>query len=104
MEKNFLYKEIKKAVMAVLPESRVLIYGSYARNEEREESDIDIMIIADSELLSEQKRQEVRYAVYDVEFKYYKVMSPKVLTSSEWNKKKISHPYYETVCNEGIEI
>ena len=104
MEKEVLYSEIKKSVKSILPETRVLIYGSYARNEENENSDVDIMIISDNSSLSEEKRREVRYAVYDIEIKYGIILSPKVITATEWDSKKNSHPFYESVRNEGVEI
>lgn len=104
MDKDILYAEIKSAVKTKMPDARILIYGSYARNEQKKHSDVDIIIISDIPKLTFKERQAVRYAIYDIEIKYGIIMSPKVVTAVEWNSKIISNPFYETVNTEGIEI
>ncbi|MEO5572145.1 MAG: nucleotidyltransferase domain-containing protein [Bacteroidia bacterium] len=104
MEKEVLYSEIKEAVKSVMPGSKVLIYGSYARNEQHGDSDIDIMVIVNATLLPWAMRKEIRYAIYALEIKHQIILSPKVLTETEWNDRKHSSPFYESILEEGIVI
>ena len=104
MDKKFIYDEIKKAAQKIVPEVRIIIYGSYARNEEHEESDVDIMIIVNQVNLQWELRRKIRYAIYALELKHQVILSPKVLTEAEWNEKKYSSPFFENVITEGIVI
>lgn len=104
MDKETLYKEIKNAAYSVMPGIRLIVYGSYARNEEKKYSDVDIIAIVNAEQLTHEERKKIRYAIYDVELKYGLIMSPTVLTNNEWEERKNTTPFYENVAAEGVEI
>ena len=50
---------IKTSVLATHPYATLILYGSYARNEQREDSDIDILILVDTEDVSPANRQSI---------------------------------------------
>jgi predicted nucleotidyltransferase len=43
--KKEILLRIKKSITSVVPDASVILYGSYARGEEKAESDIDLLIL-----------------------------------------------------------
>ena len=55
--KDAILKSIKEAVLQVEQEAKVILFGSRARGDAREESDWDVLIIAPNEVdLKEEKK------------------------------------------------
>lgn len=99
-----LKKEVEEAVKKMLGEKlkQVILYGSYARGDYDEESDIDFACIADIE---NEKVNEFTNAlgkiVTDLSLKYDIVVSI-VILSADIYSKYISHlPFYRNIVNEG---
>ena len=64
---------------------KVILFGSYARGDYDEESDIDILIIGDV------PQREVSFLSAEILLKYGEVISAIVKTEKEFEKYKISH-------------
>lgn len=66
---NELVEDVKTVLGASL--SKVILYGSYARGEQSEDSDIDIMILTSIEVEEEIKKIEYKLfdLVYEIEYK-----------------------------------
>ncbi len=99
-----LLVSIKKAVEKVAPDATVILYGSTARGDDDPYSDIDILILVDKEKLTAQDRIDISYPLYDIEFDTGKLISPLVLTKSDWEKRHRITPFYENVTREGKMI
>ena len=54
-----LLAEIKKRVLQTEPDAKVILYGSYARGDANEESDIDLLILVEREVLSYQDKVNI---------------------------------------------
>lgn len=83
----------------------VILYGSYARGDCTEDSDIDIMVLVD---LSEKEIAEKSHELSDVTFDYYfdndlEIM-PIVKNIEHFNKWLRAYPFYNNVKREGIEL
>ena len=46
-DKRYILQLIKDSVQQTEPGATLILYGSYARGDEREDSDIDILILVD---------------------------------------------------------
>lgn len=83
----------------------VIVYGSYARDDYSEFSDIDVMILVS--LMAEQIK-EIEDKISDLAFDYmtkYRVdISPVVINTEHFNEWADNLPYYRNVRNEGIKI
>lgn len=66
--------------------ARMIVYGSYARGEEREDSDVDIMVVLPDDNASFKIQDEVRNAVYDAGFELDKHFSVIVVTELQVRK------------------
>lgn len=83
----------------------VILYGSYARGDFKQDSDIDIMILVD--MTDEEIRMEGR-ALSDVTFDYnydnqLEIM-PIVKNQEHFNKWLGAYPFYNNIKKEGVEL
>ena len=83
----------------------VILYGSYARNDNTEASDIDIMILVD---MSEKEIAEKKHELSDITFEYnfdhdLEIM-PIVKNTEHFNRWLRAYPFYNNVKREGIEL
>jgi len=100
--KGHLLQLIKKKVLDTEPDATIILFGSYARGEEREDSDIDVLILVDSE------KEKIRWpdskhifsAVNSVELETNKVIVPIIYTKNSWASHRVT-PFYENVIREG---
>lgn len=99
-----ILKKIKKSITSIVPNADVILYGSYARGEEKEESDIDLLILVDKDKVTWMDEKEISYPLYDIEFDIGKIISPMILSKKDWKKRHIITPFYENVINEGIAL
>lgn len=83
--------------------SMIILYGSVARNEETQESDIDIAVIVKEEMNDITKKQLVNWAA-NMDFYYERVFS--VVDIQECNMKKWGDilPFYQNIRREGIVL
>lgn len=83
--------------------SMIILYGSGARNEATNESDIDIAIIIKKEMDDQTKRRFISWAA-DMDIRYEKVFS--IVDIQEDNMKKWERvlPFYQNIRKEGIVL
>ena len=81
------------------------MYGSYARGDFDNNSDIDIMILTDfddNELI--QNRMKIRDIACDLELEYDVVISPIVRNIDKYNERINIIPFYINVQREGVAL
>ena len=85
--------------------SKILVYGSYARGDYNENSDIDIMILTS---LPKNKIEPIEDALYDIAFDFmmeYEIQISVIVKNEEHFKYWLGAlPFYDNVEREGIEI
>ena len=83
----------------------ILLYGSYARGDNTDESDIDIVAIVHGERLELQKKlREVWDFSADLGLENDVVVSPTVIPYDEYEDYRQVLPYYMNITKEGIRI
>jgi predicted nucleotidyltransferase len=99
-----LLSELKRAVLRLLPDATVLLYGSAATGTREPESDYDILVLVKTSL-STQEEDRVRGAVYDVALAHDVVFSLIFDTHEEWNRPLAAvTPYHANVERDGIVL
>ena len=83
--------------------SMIILYGSVARNEATDESDIDIAIIVKNPMDEETKRRFVQWAA-DMDIRYEKVFSIVDIQESNLKKWESVLPFYQNIRREGIVL
>jgi len=85
---------------------RVILFGSYARGDYDEESDIDVMFLIDDEakFLQSKYRKPVRRIISDIDFKYGVLLCSVLQNEHDFYKCVNSIPFYQNVEKEGITL
>lgn len=103
MDKELLevLKKISERLKKEYNAQKVILYGSYARGEETEDSDIDLLMIAPTN----ERRFERIVKVYRLldDFSYMPI-SPIVYTPEEVEQRKNNDAFIQTIFEEGIEL
>ena len=82
---------------------KIILYGSYARGDFNEFSDIDVMILVDMpDEEIERKRSEVVSSICEMDNKYNVFLSSIVKDINHFNKWLDAVPFYQNVNNEGV--
>ena len=84
---------------------KVVLFGSYARGDYHEWSDIDIMILAD--ILPEEvdeTRKKIRGFMNYIELEYDAIVSLSVVCTKNYNRYINILPFYINVQKDGVEL
>ena len=96
-------KELKEQLSDVTSLVDIIVFGSRARGDQDEYSDLDISIIVPS--LSTELKERIYEIVWQVGFDNYMVISPIVFTKYEIaNSPLRSAPIVKNILEEGIRI
>lgn len=102
-----ILREFTQQVQRVLGKSlkKVILYGSYARGDYRENSDIDIMVLT---TLTDEEIRQIKTTIYDVAFDFqmeYGVDISVVIKNEEhFNYWLGALPFYDNVQKEGVVL
>ncbi len=91
---------IKDTVTQTEPGASVILYGSYARNDNNEDSDIDLIVLVNKDTLTVNDKDRIIYPLYKLGIKTDTIISPIVYTKNAWAHHRIT-PFYENVNREG---
>jgi len=83
----------------------VILYGSYARGDYDNESDIDVMILADipHEETCEYISPVIEAAI-KADWDYSTLISPNITSYSHFQKYKEAMPFFKNVDSEGVHM
>lgn len=105
--KNIL-EEYVKGLLKIIGKDlkKVILYGSYARNEQNKDgeiSDIDIMILVDSkeEKIKELEKKVIDYS-YDLDLQYDILLSPIIENIKNYENRRKYMSFYKNIENEGV--
>ena len=84
---------------------KVILYGSYARGDYDDESDIDIMVLADIPLVDRgREREKIRKILDYIDLDYDAVLSLNVTDCETFNKFLSVEPFYKRVLSDGVVL
>ena len=95
--------DIKKAVLEVVPDAGVILFGSRARNEAKTESDWDILVLTD-EQVDEKFKRRVRDRLFYEGLEKEICISSLIFNKSDWNGKFNRYPLFFEIKKEGIAV
>ena len=84
---------------------QIILYGSYARGDYREDSDVDIMILVDmSDLELKVYGQQLSYMTYDFNLDNNLDIKPIAKSEAHFNKWSVNYPFYSNIHKEGVVL
>jgi len=100
---KYIVHLIKNYINSIDPTADVILYGSRARGDERQDSDWDILILTNYAADLETERK-FRNKLYDLELETGEAFSVFVYSQNDWQTKQKITPFYYNVSHEGIRI
>lgn len=83
----------------------VMLFGSYARGDYDDESDIDIMILANINVqeISKFSKKFIDFSC-DIDLEYNVVLSLILQDKDTYNKYKSTYPFFKNIEKEGVDL
>lgn len=98
-----IYSEVRRIIANGV--SDIILYGSYARGDFDNESDIDIAVIVDNDRLDLKKyRKDIVSLMSSLSMEYEVVISITRIPLSDFAEYKEVLPYYRNIDSEGVRI
>jgi len=106
-----IVKDIKERILKILNEMgisvrTIILFGSRARGDFKKESDFDLLIILNKDILPKEKK-EIWYLVYKTLHKYYQTIPFDIIVKSAQSfeqEKSVVNTISNEVYLEGVEI
>ncbi len=95
--------EIKRAVYEIEPQAEVILFGSRARNEAKDDSDWDILILVPYPVNLEGE-QKFRHKLFEIELEYGQAISTFVYSKSDWQTRHRVTPLYQNIEQDGVVL
>ena len=102
MHRKEITDSIKKAIISMPYPIEGWLFGSEARGDARPDSDIDLLLLVDSSVVSNQMENDIFEPLYQIELSSGSCINPLILPKEQWGKT-IS-PFYWNVINERVRI
>lgn len=85
--------------------SRIVLFGSYARGDFNQNSDMDIMILADVQPEEISHYADLVYDItYDFEEKYGMEINPCVQSIKTYDRWKKAYPFFMNIEKDGVKV
>ena len=101
--KEELLQLIKDKVHSVVPNAKIILFGSQARGNATPDSDWDLLILVDKPQLNPNDFDTISYPLMELGWQPGEQFSPKLYAVSDWLKRSFT-PFYKNVEEEGIVL
>ena len=98
-----IHRLIRKNISEVDHTADIILFGSRARGDNRNDSDWDILVLTD-EPVDIQKERGFRNHLYDLELETGEPFSLFVYSKSDWLNTQNVTPFFFNVTREGIRL
>lgn len=103
MTRESILQEIKRTLHAVAPDAKAILFGSRARNDAREDSDWDILILIEKDKIKNEDFDTVAYPLFELGWTIGEMINPVLYTFNEWRKRSFTI-FHKNVEEEGIVL
>ena len=102
MRREHLIDAIKTGLSGLRSGIEVRLYGSEARGEAHEKSDIDLLVLVPKDKVTLQDELEITAPLYDIELKTGILINALILPKREWGR--VVTPFYENVMQDAVAL
>ena len=96
-------KKLKERLKKIVPAVDLVVFGSRARGNQNEYSDLDVSIVVQS--LNQELKERIYEVVWEVGFDNYLFISPLIFTKDEIENSPLrSAPIVKNILEEGIRV
>ena len=107
LEVRTIIAKLRESLESIFPQEQfdVILFGSYARNDAGDGSDIDVMFLVDSSRQTIQKKHwQIGEAAAEVLMDFGIVVSPIVENRAYYHANADLLPFFKNVQREGVRI
>lgn len=101
---KYIAEKIKTQVLLKNPNADVILFGSHARGDYRENSDWDILILLNQTNVSRLVEKEYRDILFETELEIEVPISVFVFSKNDWEQKYNITPLYQNIKKDGIRL
>ena len=98
-----IFQEIQALKRQILPNEKVILFGSQARGDAREDSDWDLLVLLNKEKREFEDSDNYSYPFTELGWDYGVAINTVLYTAQQWEQGNF-FPFYRNVMREGIEI
>jgi predicted nucleotidyltransferase len=106
MLRPYYIQQIKRIMQRVAPDAEVILYGSEARGDARNDSDIDLLIVLNKDTVNYQEKVQITEPLYALSHQKdcSVFVSPLVYTRKQWYDRPFQTPFFINVMREGVKL
>ena len=98
-----IFQEIQALKRQILPNEKVILFGSQARGDARPDSDWDLLVLLNKEKITYEDENTYAYPFADIGWDFGTYISVKIYTQKEWQSRSFT-PFYDNIQKDGIVI
>ena len=104
MKNDEIFNRISQSIHNKDPRAEAFLFGSRARGDNRKDSDWDILILIDSNKVTNEIDDIFRDELYNIELETGQIISTFVYPKNYWNTSLVFSPLYKKVKMEGVRL
>jgi predicted nucleotidyltransferase len=104
MSSDAVLKNLSTAIHSQDPSAQAFLFGSRARGDNKPDSDWDILILINNQIVTSEIEDKFRDVLYNIELESGQIISAFIYPKSYWQKKMRYSPLYKSIKKEGIKL
>jgi len=104
MNRAEIVTNIREIIQNEAPDAKIILYGSEARGDSQQNSDIDLLILLNKDEVTLEDEEKITFPIYLLELKTGVLISSLVVSKKSWENRPFKTPFYVNIMNEGIEL
>lgn len=98
-----ILSQIKQAVLAVDADAELILFGSRARGDYKEDSDWDVLLLT-SKAVDLKLKRSFRRPLFSIERESEMELNTTIINKEDWQNKFNSYPLYYEIKKDGIAL